>query len=259
MARGPPNAPHGRQGALGEQHRRSVSGGGGEGRGERVPPEHLSLTIQVRRSGAAARRPDRRIQGKDGALAVTTQVAEMSLDISADLLVTDLAPVPALIQRLGRLNRRARAGDATRPVLRRSLPDSRTDLTPARNSIRPSGGWMSLVAAPFAGASGRSVERDAGGGIGPSRVRLARRRLPHRADARARTHAVDHGPDGGRRCRPCRSRQRDPGEVALPMLPRRSIDMGTFQRVYGLPVVPRGLIDYDPLRGARWHAQQEPD
>lgn len=38
---------------------------------------------------------------------VSTQVAEMSLDLSADLLVTDIAPVPALIQRMGRLNRSA--------------------------------------------------------------------------------------------------------------------------------------------------------
>ena len=40
-------------------------------------------------------------------LCFATQVAEMSLDISADFLVTDAAPIPALIQRLGRLNRRA--------------------------------------------------------------------------------------------------------------------------------------------------------
>lgn len=39
------------------------------------------------------------------AVAVTTQVAEVSLDVSADLLVTELAPPEALIQRLGRLNR----------------------------------------------------------------------------------------------------------------------------------------------------------
>ena len=43
----------------------------------------------------------------EAAILVATQVAEMSLDLSADLLATDIAPVPALIQRLGRLNRRA--------------------------------------------------------------------------------------------------------------------------------------------------------
>jgi CRISPR-associated endonuclease/helicase Cas3 len=45
-------------------------------------------------------------------IAWTSQVAEMSLDLSATLLITDLAPIPAMIQRLGRLNRRAiRPGD----------------------------------------------------------------------------------------------------------------------------------------------------
>ena len=40
--------------------------------------------------------------------ASTSQVAEMSLDLAhATLLVTELAPIPSLIQRLGRLNRRA--------------------------------------------------------------------------------------------------------------------------------------------------------
>lgn len=43
---------------------------------------------------------------KQGIIAVTTQVAEMSLDLDADLLISEVAPISALIQRLGRLNRR---------------------------------------------------------------------------------------------------------------------------------------------------------
>lgn len=53
-------------------------------------------------------KPDRNSQtASRAAILVATQVAEMSLDLSADLLVTDDAPVPALIQRMGRLNRRS--------------------------------------------------------------------------------------------------------------------------------------------------------
>jgi CRISPR-associated endonuclease/helicase Cas3 len=42
----------------------------------------------------------------DPVLAITTQVCEMSLDLSADLLISAMAPASSLIQRLGRLNRR---------------------------------------------------------------------------------------------------------------------------------------------------------
>src|SRR5262249_1171861 len=53
------------------------------------------------------------------AFAITTQVAEMSLDLSADLLITQLSPISSLIQRVGRLNRRARPGayDGVRPFI----------------------------------------------------------------------------------------------------------------------------------------------
>jgi len=44
-------------------------------------------------------------------LVIATQVCEMSLDISADMLVTAECPLPALVQRLGRLNRYATADD----------------------------------------------------------------------------------------------------------------------------------------------------
>ena len=44
----------------------------------------------------------------DADVLVSTQVAEVSLDISFDILLTELSPIPSLIQRFGRVNRYAR-------------------------------------------------------------------------------------------------------------------------------------------------------
>jgi CRISPR-associated endonuclease/helicase Cas3 len=43
--------------------------------------------------------------GRPAAVAVTTQVCEMSLDIDADLLVTEECPITSLVQRMGRCRR----------------------------------------------------------------------------------------------------------------------------------------------------------
>ncbi len=48
-------------------------------------------------------------------IAVTTQVAEMSLDLDADILISEVAPVPSMIQRLGRLNRRINLDNRGKP------------------------------------------------------------------------------------------------------------------------------------------------
>ena len=50
-------------------------------------------------------------------LVVATQVCEMSLDLSADLLVTAQCPLPSLVQRMGRLNRYGTPQDKPRPCL----------------------------------------------------------------------------------------------------------------------------------------------
>lgn len=81
------------------------------------------------------------------ALAVCTQVAEMSLDLSATLLVTDLAPVPALIQRLGRLNRWAsppgpgEPAPPTRPFIVTEASDDRGSLATAPYDTDDLGDW----------------------------------------------------------------------------------------------------------------------
>ncbi len=47
------------------------------------------------------------------AIAVTTQVCEMSLDLDADVLITEIAPVSSLVQRFGRANRHLKRPFAT--------------------------------------------------------------------------------------------------------------------------------------------------
>jgi CRISPR-associated endonuclease/helicase Cas3 len=69
-----------------------------------------------------------------GRVIIGTQTLEQSLDIDADLLITDLCPMDVLLQRLGRLHRHARP-EAERPEGYRQ-PRAWV-LTPAGNDLTP--------------------------------------------------------------------------------------------------------------------------
>lgn len=93
----------------------------------------LDAAVEARLGKSAAR---------DGGLVVVgTQTLEISLDIDADLLVTDLAPVDVLLQRIGRLHRNARprpAGFET-PQCRVLVPDDFNAALASVKSDRVSG------------------------------------------------------------------------------------------------------------------------
>lgn len=191
-------------------------------------------------------------KGEGPALAICSQVAEMSLDLSADLLVTDLATVPSVIQRLGRLNRRAsKPSDPTKPLIviepENHLPYTAADLDACR-------AWL-----------GRLPAED-----------ISQRQL-----ADAWENSADNPPDlvpsawldGGPTTTVAELREASPGisvlmkedvpqvqadrkslgKYVLPMPPPpRGTDWRTWGKERGVPIAEPGTIDYHEERGAEW-------
>jgi len=207
---------------------------------------------------------------RDGpALAVCTQVAEMSLDISATLLVTELAPVPALIQRLGRLNRRAgppAPGESPAPpmpfvVMEPLGADGELRTNPYSTRPENYGDWP---------AQTRDwLDRLGDGALSQADLATA---WTQSAPDDVPTPAASTWLDGGPITQVGTVRDASPGltvllkvdadaiksgdvplaKVALPMPPPRGNAWREWRRVKGIPVAPADAIDYDAERGGRW-------
>jgi CRISPR-associated endonuclease/helicase Cas3 len=194
------------------------------------------------------------------ALACCSQVAELSLDLKGcTLLISDLAPVPALIQRLGRLNRDAKDGAPTRPILvitgdTKSFPlESNLPYTPA--DLAAALGWLSKL--PDNDISQRALAEtwehfDVDGRPefvssawidgGPSTTVLELRE----ASPGITVLMADDAPD-------VRAGRKKVARVALPMPPvPKQLKWREWAEEKGIRVAPKGTISYDPKRGAEW-------
>jgi CRISPR-associated endonuclease/helicase Cas3 len=187
-----------------------------------------------------------------GVLAVTSQVCEVSLDLQGcTLLVTEQAPIPALIQRLGRLNRQAREGDATRPFV--VLPLDRGCESPYSTvELEAATTWLARL--PNSDISLRQL-----------------------SDAWEQTNDDFPEPvasawlDGGPITRVSELREGSPGitvivredvtratgghygRYTLPMPPPpRNLEWRSWPKSRGIPIAPTDSIVYDPKRGAEW-------
>jgi len=192
-------------------------------------------------------------RGSGPALAISSQVAEMSLDLSADLLVTDLAPIPALIQRLGRLNRHAEQDSPTKPFVviepDNALPYTGGDLDIARQ-------WLARLATDGISQQHLTAAWEQTGDEAPTMISSAWLDGGPKTSV-AELRAASLGitvlmrDDLGQ----IRS-SKDIGRYALPMpQPPKSLNWRDWPRHCGIPIVEPDLISYDPLRGAEWQGE----
>src|SRR5690606_9862902 len=105
--------------------------------------ELLDRAVEQALSPVPAKRPS------GGLIVIGTQTLEQSLDIDADMLVTDLCPADVLLQRMGRLHRHA-------------LPRPQGFEAPRCVVLAPEGGLGSFVAPKFENGLGMFA---GGGGV----------------------------------------------------------------------------------------------
>jgi CRISPR-associated endonuclease/helicase Cas3 len=119
-----------------------------------------------------------------------TQVVEVSLDVSFGILVTDAAPLDALVQRFGRVNRHARAGDPLRPVVVVAPPGNEKDALPYKlETVRRS--YDALSVGPLRERSVQALINDVYPAVHPYPIDV---HLAHDPDLSARLVALQHHP-----------------------------------------------------------------
>ena len=190
-------------------------------------------------------------------IASTSQVAEMSLDLAyATLLVTELAPISALIQRFGRLNRRV---------------DAACDFSPCSFVVIEPMNDTKFLSAPYDDAElelARQWLADLGDGP-LSQLDLVNvwKRLDQSPTAQptastwltggpktevASIRESSYGVTVIRKCDLVAARSEGIAGYALPM---NRPDMTHWQEPFafkGYPVASDGTIDYDSKAGAEW-------
>ena len=187
-----------------------------------------------------------------GLVAVTTQVAEMSLDLDADLLISEVAPIPALIQRLGRLNRRVTVNHPGSP--RKAFFLSPSNARPyAEEDLVLADRWLKELIGFVRPLSQRDL-RDSFNMISSGK--------PHIIDTR--NAWLDSGwlaePESVRDAgvsvnvimaedeEVCRKSGAEVIKRTIPLNYRR--DMEVWREFRGHLIAPPGVIAYDPRRGA---------
>jgi len=195
----------------------------------------------------------------EGLVACTTQVAEMSLDLDAELLVTDLAPITSVIQRMGRLNRRVTRAEEckARPCVVLDVDSHRPY---EREQLETARSWLDRLPSPASQQDLAAVfleERDECHRRSPTKsARPALMELIHAGPGQLREPGYTVNfllPEDGSRA------MRDRTHItraALPMTPGHR-PFRSWDRIGYAFVLPEGEVDYDEYLGARWNAKME--
>lgn len=184
-----------------------------------------------------------------GVIVVATQICEVSLDINADLLVTEAADISAIIQRAGRLNRSA-ATDEVRLCLVLDVQDSapyekesisafyekmlwgqpltQSDLAAILQTVTE--GDFTSAASPFLTDTVETTDISSVRALG-STLQVVRHEDALATQRRASKNVLQR--------------------LTIPM-PFKRDRLPPVRRVHGIEIVAKGQIDYHNEEGASW-------